>query len=79
MCELEDWADAVVGNPSQGLNIELRKRLTIGVELAAKVGHDHTQSRNAGLILSTSLIFYFSSMSQHQVRHHDVFHCIQAN
>ncbi|KIJ51214.1 hypothetical protein M422DRAFT_158653 [Sphaerobolus stellatus SS14] len=36
MCEMEAYADAVVGEVGQGLNVEQRKRLTIGVELAAK-------------------------------------------
>lgn len=34
--EMEGYADAVVGVPGEGLNVEQRKRLTIGVELAAK-------------------------------------------
>lgn len=34
--EMEPYADAIVGIPGEGLNIEQRKRLTIGVELAAK-------------------------------------------
>lgn len=34
--EMEPYADAVVGSPGEGLNVEQRKRLTIGVELAAK-------------------------------------------
>ncbi|KAL8826987.1 MAG: hypothetical protein Q9191_003460 [Dirinaria sp. TL-2023a] len=34
--EMEAYADAVVGVPGEGLNVEQRKRLTIGVELAAK-------------------------------------------
>ncbi|KAK4702442.1 hypothetical protein P7C70_g3780, partial [Phenoliferia sp. Uapishka_3] len=34
--EMEDYAEAVVGVPGEGLNVEQRKRLTIGVELAAK-------------------------------------------
>lgn len=34
--EMEPYADAVVGVPGEGLNVEQRKRLTIGVELAAK-------------------------------------------
>ena len=34
--EMEAYADAVVGVPGKGLNVEQRKRLTIGVELAAK-------------------------------------------
>lgn len=35
MCGLEAHADAIVGS----LDVEHRKRTTIGVELAAKVGH----------------------------------------
>ncbi|GKT65342.1 ABC-2 type transporter [Colletotrichum tofieldiae] len=31
-----EYADAVVGVPGEGLNVEQRKRLTIGVELAAR-------------------------------------------
>ncbi|GME69443.1 unnamed protein product [[Candida] boidinii] len=34
--EMEKYADAIVGVPGEGLNVEQRKRLTIGVELAAK-------------------------------------------
>lgn len=34
--EMETYAEAVVGVPGEGLNVEQRKRLTIGVELAAK-------------------------------------------
>ena len=34
--EMNGYADAVVGVPGEGLNVEQRKRLTIGVELAAK-------------------------------------------
>ncbi|KAL3421854.1 ABC transporter cdr4 [Phlyctema vagabunda] len=34
--EMEAYADAVVGVPGEGLNVEQRKRLTIGVEMAAK-------------------------------------------
>ena len=33
---MQEYADAVVGVPGEGLNVEQRKRLTIGVELAAK-------------------------------------------
>ncbi|KAG7096765.1 hypothetical protein E1B28_004176 [Marasmius oreades] len=33
---MEKYADAVVGVPGEGLNVEQRKRLTIGVELATK-------------------------------------------
>jgi ATP-binding cassette, subfamily G (WHITE), member 2, PDR len=36
MLEMEDFADAVIGVPGEGLNVEQRKRLTIGVELAAR-------------------------------------------
>lgn len=36
LLEMEAYADAVVGIPGEGLNVEQRKRLTIGVELAAK-------------------------------------------
>jgi ATP-binding cassette subfamily G (WHITE) protein 2 (PDR) len=34
--EMESYANAVVGTLGEGLNVEQRKRLTIGVELAAK-------------------------------------------
>ncbi|KAL8673294.1 MAG: hypothetical protein Q9168_002292 [Polycauliona sp. 1 TL-2023] len=34
--EMDTYADAVIGAPGEGLNVEQRKRLTIGVELAAK-------------------------------------------
>ncbi|KAL6706816.1 Multidrug resistance protein [Coniothyrium glycines] len=33
---MEQYADAVFGIPSSGLNVEQQKRLTIGVELAAR-------------------------------------------
>ncbi|KAI0030129.1 ABC-2 type transporter-domain-containing protein [Vararia minispora EC-137] len=36
LLEMEKYADAVVGVPGEGLNVEQRKRLTIGVELVAK-------------------------------------------
>ena len=36
MLAMEDFAEAVVGVPGQGLNVMQRKLLTIGVELAAK-------------------------------------------
>lgn len=36
MLNMEDFAEAVVGFPGKGLNVEQRKLLTIGVELAAK-------------------------------------------
>lgn len=34
--KMEDFADAIIGVPGEGLNLEKRKLLTIGVELAAK-------------------------------------------
>lgn len=36
MLNMRDFAEAVVGIPGEGLNVEQRKLLTIGVELAAK-------------------------------------------
>lgn len=36
LLEMEGYADAVVGVPGEGLNVEQRKRLTIAVELVAK-------------------------------------------
>lgn len=36
LLELEDLADAIIGSPETGLSVEERKRVTIGVELAAK-------------------------------------------
>ncbi|KAK8159610.1 ATP binding cassette transporter [Phyllosticta citrichinensis] len=36
LLDMEQYADAVVGVPGEGLNVEQRRRLTIGVELAAK-------------------------------------------
>ena len=36
LLEMEDIADAVIGSPESGLAVEQRKRVTIGVELAAK-------------------------------------------
>ncbi|KAL5338916.1 ABC-2 type transporter-domain-containing protein [Aspergillus crustosus] len=36
MLGMEEYAEAIVGILSEGLNVEQRKRLTIGVELAAK-------------------------------------------
>ncbi|TRM65094.1 ABC-2 type transporter-domain-containing protein [Schizophyllum amplum] len=36
LLEMETYAEAVVGVPGEGLNVEQRKRLTIGVELVAK-------------------------------------------
>ena len=36
MLSMQDFSEAVVGIPGEGLNVEQRKLLTIGVELAAK-------------------------------------------
>lgn len=36
MLEMEAYADAIIGVPGEGLNVEQRRRLSIGVELAAK-------------------------------------------
>ncbi|KAJ3527437.1 hypothetical protein NM208_g10699 [Fusarium decemcellulare] len=36
LLDMTDYADALVGVPGSGLNVEQRKRLTIGVELAAR-------------------------------------------
>ncbi|KAJ4352737.1 Multidrug resistance protein [Ascochyta clinopodiicola] len=36
LLDMTEYADAVVGIPGSGLNVEQRKRLTIGVELAAR-------------------------------------------
>lgn len=36
LLEMEDIADAIIGSPESGLAAEQRKRVTIGVELAAK-------------------------------------------
>ena len=36
MLNMEDFSEAIVGSPGEGLNVEQRKLLTIGVELAAK-------------------------------------------
>ncbi|KAF2734360.1 ABC transporter [Polyplosphaeria fusca] len=36
LLEMEDIADAIIGEPETGLAVEQRKRVTIGVELAAK-------------------------------------------
>jgi ATP-binding cassette subfamily G (WHITE) protein 2 (PDR) len=36
MLDMEEFAEAIVGVPGNGLNVEQRKLLTIGVELAAK-------------------------------------------
>lgn len=36
LLEMEDMADAIIGSPEAGLAVEQRKRVTIGIELAAK-------------------------------------------
>ncbi|KAK1964366.1 ABC-2 type transporter [Colletotrichum sublineola] len=36
MLEMGAYSDAIIGVPGEGLNVEQRKRLTIGVELAAR-------------------------------------------
>ncbi|KAM0335679.1 hypothetical protein ACHAQA_000728 [Verticillium albo-atrum] len=36
LLDMQQYADAVIGIPGEGLNVEQRKRLTIGVELAAR-------------------------------------------
>ncbi|KAH6949769.1 multidrug resistance protein CDR1 [Ilyonectria sp. MPI-CAGE-AT-0026] len=36
LLDMERYADAIVGVPGEGLNVEQRKRLTIGIELAAR-------------------------------------------
>lgn len=36
LLDMTEYADAVIGIPGDGLNVEQRKRLTIGVELAAR-------------------------------------------
>ena len=36
LLDMEQYSEAVIGIPGEGLNVEQRKRLTIGVELAAK-------------------------------------------
>ncbi len=36
LLDMEEYADAVIGTPGEGLNVEQRKHLTIAVELAAR-------------------------------------------
>ncbi|GKU06978.1 unnamed protein product [Fusarium langsethiae] len=36
LLDMEEYSDAIIGVPGEGLNVEQRKRLTIGVELAAR-------------------------------------------
>lgn len=67
MCDMEEYADAIVGTVGEGLNVEQRKvrsssdcvnlsylyppqRLTVGVELAAKV----TKRPSKGVLLTPS-------------------------
>lgn len=50
MMDMEQYADAVIGVPGEGLNVEQRRRLTIAVELAAK----------PDLLLFLGIIHYFS-------------------
>lgn len=50
---MESYADAVVGVPGEGLNVEQRKRLTIGVEV-----------RIFGPLIAPFTIFYSQDMSR---------------
>ncbi|KAJ4248431.1 Multidrug resistance protein [Fusarium torreyae] len=36
LLDMQEYSDAIIGVPGQGLNVEQRKRVTIGVELAAR-------------------------------------------
>ncbi|KAK3381978.1 ABC-2 type transporter-domain-containing protein [Podospora didyma] len=36
LLDMQEYSEAIIGVPGEGLNVEQRKRLTIGVELAAK-------------------------------------------
>jgi ATP-binding cassette, subfamily G (WHITE), member 2, PDR len=36
LLDMQEYSDAIIGVPGEGLNVEQRKRLTIGVELAAR-------------------------------------------
>ncbi|CAH0002311.1 unnamed protein product [Clonostachys byssicola] len=36
LLDMQEYADAIIGVPGEGLNVEQRKRLTIGVELVAR-------------------------------------------
>lgn len=64
MCGLEEFADAIIGS----LGVEQRKRTTIGVELAAKVGLVASFSSVVGLdMLRFSPNSCCSLMSQHLV------------
>jgi hypothetical protein len=61
MCGLEAYAEASIGS----LGVELRKRTTIGVELAAKVSMPLRPHRPANDMPSRNCCF--SWMSRHQV------------
>ncbi|EKG14159.1 ABC transporter-like protein [Macrophomina phaseolina MS6] len=54
LLEMEEYADAVVGVPGEGLNVEQRRRLTIGVELAAKPALLFLDEPTSGLDSQTS-------------------------
>lgn len=70
LLELENLADAVIGTPETGLSVEERKRVTIGVELAAKPemllfldeptsGLDSQSAFNSKWTLARRLIFHW--------------------
>ncbi|KKY15173.1 putative abc-2 type transporter [Diplodia seriata] len=54
LLEMEEYADAVVGVPGEGLNVEQRRRLTIGVELAARPALLFLDEPTSGLDSQTS-------------------------
>lgn len=61
MMEMESYADAIVGVPGEGLNVEQRKRLTIAVEMAAQpelvlfLGKETSQKLSSQLTVLTQL------------------------
>lgn len=61
MMEMESYADAIVGVPGEGLNVEQRKRLTIAVEMAAQpelvlfLGKETSQKLSSQLTVPTQL------------------------
>lgn len=59
MCGLEAYADAIVGT----LGVEHKKRTTIGVELAAKVGSLYVPIRSVVINIFFSLNFFSSLMN----------------
>lgn len=71
MMEMESHADAIVGVPGEGLNVEQRKRLTIAVEMAAQLelvlflGTYTSQKLSSQLSVPTQLSRIW--MSRHQV------------